>query len=153
MLDQIVKVKEFRFDSAKKALALAKRHLEQCIADLEAHKQAILEYKEFIKKEKVRLFTEIENEQIELKQLDRYQQELDFMKQHLDSLNAKTPEFEEAVKEAEKKLQESRGVYKKCNADLQKYKEIGAEMAENEKREQEYKEEVELEDRIHKGNS
>lgn len=151
MLSQIVKVKEFRFDSAKKALSAAKQQLTQCIADLEAHKQTIAEYKNFMKKEKLRLFSKIENETIALKELDEYQQELDFMKQHLASLNAKTPDLEKAIEEAEKTLEESRVQYKKCNADLQKYKEIGAEMSENEKKVLEYKEEVELEDRIHKG--
>lgn len=153
MLKQIVQIKEFRLDAAKKALSVAKRYLEQCVADLEAHKQAVAKYQEFVKEEKTRLFAEIENEKIELKELDKYQQELEFMKLHLASLHAKTPDFEEAIKEAEKKLEECRVQYQKCNADLQKYKEIGAEIADTERKEQEYKEEVELEDRIHKGNN
>lgn len=150
MLKEIVKVKGYRLDSAKRALAEAKSNLERCEKALDDHNKAVEEYRDFMKKEKIRLFSEIENEEVSLKEIDEYQLEISLMKQHLAEMVKKTVEFEDAVKNAEEQLTQSRQRYRKCNADLQKYEEVEEEMSENERLLHEYKEEVELEDRVHK---
>lgn len=151
MLDQIVKVKEIRFDTAKRELAESKQHLQRCQQALEDHIQATKEYALFMKREKVRLFSEIENEEVSLKEIDNYQLEISYMKQHLAEMENKISEFEANVADAESRLSDSRKRYQKCNADLQKYEELGEEMGQNEKAALEYKEEVELEDQKFKG--
>lgn len=150
MLDEIVKVKGYRLDSAKRELGEAKKFLAQCQQELAEHIKKVADYEVFMKSEKVRLFNKIENEKITLKEIDKYQLEISMMKSRLAELQNETVNFEKKVEDAEEALEKSRQNYQRCNVELQKYEEIGEEIVQDMVQEIQYKEEVELEDLHHK---
>ena len=146
MLDELIKVKRLREDKAIAALNEAQTLLEQRIADEEAKRQEQADYSLWRARRKQELYQDIEGKSVSLTALEQMREQI---ASHRDMDLQLQEDLVESVREREiagQALETARQVRLSAYREVAKYEQYNQTLANEEQREQERREEVEVED-------
>ena len=146
MLHDLLRIKRIREKSAEEEVRKCKYRVELAVQDLENKKKELEDYKVWRHKEEQRLYDNIMNTSV--KQFD-----LDILKQKVAKLREKDLVLEEAIKDAEKHLEETRQQLEQARKQhvlatqaVQKFEEFTDALDQEEAKEKARLEELELEE-------
>ena len=146
MFDDILKIKMHKEERAL-------RYVETCRHKLAAAEQALVDgqktledYKVFRREEKVRLFQEVQNEQVSMQKVDEMNRNIAKLKEQELAHIKRLEELRQALAQAQSDLEASQVAHHQAQLDVQKYREIKSVVDEDRRKEAEVREELELED-------
>ena len=146
ILDELLRVKHIREDSAIKIMKEKQLQLEQCQKFLE---RKISEHDEYIawrKEEEKRLYTEVLNKDVRAYNLNTMRDQITSFKEKQLQLNEETEKAEAAVAQAVEHLTEARQARMEAYKTVQKYEEYRDVIQTLENKEAERREELEAEE-------
>ena len=119
-LKDVLYIREMRRDMAQENLIRCQYELKEAIETLEKKEKELEEYKEWAKKEEDRLFDEIKNKKVRKDEIDILKSKLAKLKEdELKKAKAVT-DAKTAVKEAEDKVVEAKGLLLQMQLNLEK---------------------------------
>ncbi len=146
MLNDLLKIKRLREEDAIAALAKAQAFLERQIVTRDKKCREEDEYKVWRLSEEDRLYDEIYGKNVALKTLEELREQIGLLRQKELQLHEAYLQAEKDVAAAQSALEEAQRRRLETYKEMTKYEEYNQIIVDEEKRETERKEEIELED-------
>ena len=146
MLHELLKVKNIREQTAETEVRKCKNRVEVAKQEMREKQQEFDEYVEWRGKEEKRLYDNIINMEVRQNDLDNLKKKVALLREKDITLQQAISEAEKKVSEAEQVLEEAREVHAKAMQAVQKFEEFTRVQDEEEKKEAERLEDLEMEE-------
>ena len=146
MLDELIKVKQLREDKAIAALNEAQTLLEQRASAEEAKRQEQADYSLWRTRRKQELYQDIEGKSVSLKELEQMREQIESYRDRDLQLQDELVEAGRERESAQQAMETARQVRLSAYREVAKYEQYNQTLVDEEQREQERREEVEVED-------
>ncbi|MXY55910.1 MAG: hypothetical protein F4029_00410 [Gammaproteobacteria bacterium] len=146
MLDELMRIKRRREDSAATALAEAKDAAQRAEAAREAKQRDLAEYARWQATEKERLYAELHGRNVSRDVLAKYREAVGALRQRHLQLDEELVDAVEAANRAAANLAEARQRRLEANREVTKFEDYGQTLAADEQRAAQAREDEEAED-------
>ena len=146
MFDDLLRIKKFREDAAKREVKVAEARLAERLKAVRDAEEALTDHHTFRVAEEKRLFNEMKGMEVHLSDLEDMKQTVGLLRNDELHLREKIDEERNTVPPAQQKLSDAKGVYSQAMTATEKFRQFVEIQRQEEAREATFREDAEAEE-------